>query len=389
MTDQLRITRLQVKNWRNFKSLDLPLMSRTLIAGPNAVGKSNLLDAVRFLSEVAGPTGGLAAAIDKRGGVGRVRYLNARNHNHGRVLLAITLGDDVSVDRWRYQIEFTRESAGTRRPVVFSEVVERDGERVVNRPDEADVRDRELLIQTALEQVARNHDFRTVNEFLARVRYLHLVPQLIRDPARVQPVPGDPFGSDFLDRVASATKHHRERSLRLIRDALRIAVPQLDSLDLERDVTGRPHLIARYKHWRPNAARQDERDFSDGTLRLIGLLWSLIDGQRSPGVVLLEEPELSLHGAIAARLPAMLAKAQSKGGSQVLLTSHSFDILTDEGLGLDEVVLLRPGDEGTTATRLTDDEEAVELVGSGALSVADIVRARTEPSSLDDLTAAI
>lgn len=388
MVDELRITRLQVKNWRNFKSLDLALMPRTVVVGPNAVGKSNLLDAIRFLSEVAAPVGGLAAAVEQRGGLGRIRYLNARNYNHGRVLLAVTLGDHERADRWRYQVEVAG-APGTRRPVVHSEIVELDGEEILQRPDVEDEGDRERLIQTALEQVTRNQDFRAVNDFLGRVRYLHLVPQLIRDPGRVQPATGDPFGSDFLDRVASANKRQLDKSLKLIRDSLRIAIPQLDSLDLERDATGRPHLVARYKHWRPNAARQDERDFSDGTLRLIGLLWSLIDGQRRPGVVLLEEPELSLHGAIAARLPSMLARAQAKGGSQVLLTSHSFDILTDEGLGLDEVILLRPGEEGTTATRLADDEEAVQLIEAGALSVADIVRARTEPTALDDLTAAI
>ena len=354
MTTPLRITRLQAKNWRNFKSIDLALSARTVLVGPNAVGKSNLLDAIRFLHEIAAPAGGLAAAVEQRGGLSRARYLNARNHNHGRVLLAVTLGNDEAAEQWRYQIQFTQETTSGRRPVIYSEDVEQDGVNILRRPDEDDEQDRERMVQTALEQVARNQGFREISDFLLRVRYLHLVPQLIRDPGRVQPVSGDPFGSDFLDRIATAPKRQRERSLRQIRDALRIAVPQLDSLELERDVSGRPHLVARYQHWRPSGARQDERDFSDGTLRLLGLLWALIEGQLSPGVVLLEEPELSLHGAIAQRLPAMLAKAQVQGGSQVILTSHSYDILSDEGLGLDEVVLLRPNDEGTTAVRLAD-----------------------------------
>ena len=55
-----------------------------------------------------------------------------------------------------------------------------------------------------------------------------------------------------------------------------------------------PHLEATYEHWRPNAGKQREDQFSDGTLRLIGLFWALLDGEAP---LLLEEPELSLHSA--------------------------------------------------------------------------------------------
>ena len=60
-------------------------------------------------------------------------------------------------------------------------------------------------------------------------------------------------------------------------EALRAAVQQFERLDLERDLTGDRHLYADYKHWRPKAARQNESTFSDGTLRLLGLPWSLAE----------------------------------------------------------------------------------------------------------------
>jgi hypothetical protein len=67
--------------------------------------------------------------------------------------------------------------------------------------------------------------------------------------------------------------------LRRIAAVLRMAVPQLEALVLERDQgSGIPHLKGLYKHWRPKAGWQTEEHFSDGTLRLLGLLWVFLDG---------------------------------------------------------------------------------------------------------------
>lgn len=51
------ISRIVLKNWRNFRSIDIRLTERVFIVGPNAAGKPNLLDAVRFLRDIAKPGG--------------------------------------------------------------------------------------------------------------------------------------------------------------------------------------------------------------------------------------------------------------------------------------------------------------------------------------------
>jgi predicted ATPase len=129
-----------------------------------------------------------------------------------------------------------------------------------------------------------------------------------------------------------------EGSLRNIEKALTIAVPQFKSFEYKEE-NGRPHLEAVYDHWRPRAGKQREDQFSDGTLRLIGLLWSL---QESDNLLLLEEPELSLNGAIVKKIPAMIHRLQKPRKRQVILTTHSTDLLSDRGIGLDEIILLNP-----------------------------------------------
>ena len=77
-------------------------------------------------------------------------------------------------------------------------------------------------------------------------------------------------------------------------------MPQFTDLQATMDDSGTPHLIGSYTHWRPHAAKQNESQFSDGTLRLLGLLWTVFEGS---GPLLLEEPELSLHPEVVRRLP--------------------------------------------------------------------------------------
>jgi predicted ATPase len=381
----LRITHLELKNWRNFKHVDVDVRKRLVIVGPNASGKSNLLDAVRFLRDLSQPGGGFQEAVQRRGGLARVRNLAARNFNHGHVLIRVQLGDDEQPNQWEYEVAFRGEPRGLHRPVVTQERISHLGRLILNRPDDDDQGDVDRLTQTALEQVNANRDFRAVADFLASVRYMHLVPQMIREPARASNGGEDPFGGDFLARIRRTPDATRSKRLARIGRLLQAVIPQLDELDHVTDDEGRSHLEARYQHWRGHGARQDERDFSDGTLRLIGLLWALLETGRAAGPLLLEEPELSLHSEVVANLPTLLARAGGRAG-QVLLSSHSREILQDPGLGLDEVLLLTPGTEGTVARLLCDDDDVVQRISDLGMNLDEVVLPMSAPADIAQLS---
>lgn len=382
---EMRLTRLSFKNWRNFKSVDVSVGDRLFVIGANASGKSNLLDGLRFLRDVADTGGGLQYAIEVRGGLKRVRCLAARNFNYGRVGLELELRDPSAETVWKYELHLTAEPRGRRRAMVAKETVQMNGEVILDRPDQDDGEDAERLTQTALEQVNANRRFRTIAEFLGGVRYRHLVPQIIRDPEQSQKSQKGPFGEDFLVTVADTADRTRESRLRKVNSALQAAVPQIDALRLTRDSAGVPHLQARYQHWREQGAWQDERDLSDGTLRLIGLLWTLQEkSSKTNRIILLEEPELSLHSAVVRRLPAVLSRVARRDGPQVILSTHSAEILSDPGLGLDEVVVLSPDTEGTTAQMASEIEGAARFVDV-ELNLHEILESQTRPARLDQL----
>jgi len=366
----VRFTRIELHNWRNFLTVDVSLQQRVFLVGPNASGKSNFLDAFRFLRDIAAPEGGLRRAVQEtRGSVSLVRSLYARRYPK----VVVDVDVDLDGEAWGYRLEFTQDNQ--KRPVVSKEVVRHAGQVVRERPDARDEQDPELLIQTHLEQVNVNKEFRPLQEALARTQYLHIVPQIVRDPKRYQGGPDDPFGGDFLEQLARTPKKTLDSRLKKITDALRVAVPQLGSLTLKRDAAGRPHLEGRYEHWRPNAGWQDETQLSDGTLRLLGLLWKLLE---STAPLLLEEPELSLHPAVVRHIPAMMARVTRKSGRQILVSTHSADLLADEGIAPEEVLLLTPSNEETRVTLASDDEQIRALLEGGAV-MADAVLPRTAP----------
>jgi ABC-type multidrug transport system ATPase subunit len=160
-----------------------------------------------------------------------------------------------------------------------------------------------------------------------------------------------------------------------------VAVPHHNKIELWRDVRGTPHLRGRCDHWRPQGAWQTEEQFSDGTLRLMGLLWAMME---TGGPLLLEEPELSLHSEIVRFLPQMFARAQRRTEKQLILSTHSPDLLRDDGIGLDEVLLLRPGAEGTEVTAANAFSDIRELL-EGGLTLAEAVIPKTRPEKADQL----
>lgn len=379
----MRISHIELHSWKNFRRVSVGLPERVFLVGANASGKSNFLDAVRFLRDIAAPGGGLQRACNDRGGVSKIRCLAARQDPD--IGLSVDLAENGKT-LWRYEIKFNQQQRGHRLPILTREAVFKNGKLLLERPDDEDRADPLRLTQTALQQINLNAAFREIAQFLDKVLYLHLVPQIIRGGGEWIGNGGlaEAYGRNFLERLAKTNQKTRNARLRRIREALTIAVPQFADLKLEPDESGVPHLIGMYKHWRPHAVRQDEKQFSDGTLRLLGFLWALQEGE---GPLLLEEPELSLHSGIVRRLPHLIYRAQrgrKRARRQVILSTHSAELLSELGIGGEEILMLIPDTEGTQVKPAASVPEIRQLLEEG-MSAADAVIPHTEPEHASQL----
>ena len=215
------VSHLHLKNWRNFQAVDVPLRNRVFLAGPNASGKSNLLDAFRFLRDIVKRGGGLQQAIEERGGLSKIRCLAARREPD--VAIEVSLADAGGQPYlWKYAIGIKQQQGGARLPVLVYERIWNSDGQILDRPNESDANDPMRLTQTHLEQISANENFRSLAKFLESVSYLHLVPQLVRNPrAFTGPgIAGDPFGRSFLERVVSTPANIRRSRLHKIERAL-------------------------------------------------------------------------------------------------------------------------------------------------------------------------
>lgn len=378
------VSHLKVRNWRNFPLIDVDLQSRQFVVGPNASGKSNLMDVFRFLRDITKiEGGGLQKAVADRGGMTKIRNLAARRDPD--IAIEVRFSDPVNGrETWRYELGLKQQARGNRHTLITYERVSRNEVVILDRPNEDDHEDIVRLTQTYLEQITANREYRDLARFFQTITYHHLVPPLLRhtDLIRGRTLEGDPYGQDFLEKIAREHERTRRARLSRIEQVLKVAVPRLEQLEFIRDQeTGRPHLQALYAHWRPRAGFQREDQFSDGTLRLIGMLWALLEGD---SLLMLEEPELCLHTGIVNRLAALIMRMQRNTGRQVLISTHSAALLSDPDIEREEVLLLKPVLEGSEAVVAGDARDALFLLEWDATG-DQVTFERTHAENLDQL----
>lgn len=382
----LYISKLRLFNWKNFHECELDLTKRCFIIGANASGKSNLLDALRFLRDIAKQGGGLQSAVEQRGGVTKIRCLAARQRTDISIETELR---DIETDElcWTYGLKIKNVGGGIMKnhAAVLEEKVfsQKDGKSVVNRTEWTGNEDNDTLKYTHLEQTTANKDFRVIRDTFADIEYLNVVPQLVRESGSAVLTTGkeDYYGRNFLNRLSKLPERTRKSYLRKINDVLRTVVPQMDELSFVRDEMGVPHIEARYKHWRDKGSKQNETAFSDGTLRLIGFLFAMLDGN---GIILLEEPEINLNSGVVEQLPEFIARMQRNKKRQVLVTTHSYDMLSSVGIGTAEVAVLETSPEGTKVSSLSEIPSLQAAVDAG-FSIADAAIPAIKPSTANEM----
>ena len=355
MHDSRLITRVVIRNYKSIAACDLRLGPLSIFVGPNGSGKSNFLDALRFVSEALGYT--LDHALRGRGGINDVRRRSSGHPTHFAIRLEFRLWSGQT-GYYAFRIGAKRQGAYSIQeeecyvwnpshpvePKSFYNIEDGNLTKASFSPVPAIPRDRLYLVN-----VSGFEAFRPVYDSLSGMGFYNLNPDRIRELQAPDPaVLLNRDGSNLATVLAHLTAQSPEAKRR-IEEYLAKVVPGVtgveaetigprETLEFRQDVKGARHP------WRFLAA-----NMSDGTLRALGVLVALFqspaNGNQRYRLVGIEEPEVALHPAAAGVLTDSLQDASMH--SQVLITSHSSDLLDDPEIS-DEAIFAVVAEHGDT-----------------------------------------
>ena len=369
---RFQITKVWARNFRSIADASLNLGQITVLVGPNASGKSNVLDILRFVKDAL--RFDLEAAISIRYGFDAISRRTTDSLSQeleiglsATVSSSPNLGDTLRIDYgftlapdsgggYRVNVEYATvypsdqdnpdpvvfkiENGSLTSPVSPSRYNDTRSRQWQEDDDTSAFDTQELSLRRVVRPWApgRFQDLpeddetfftfaRPVEILLRRIasmRFYHIFPNTIREPQRL----GNPYPLDEDAGNLASVLRDFDRGPRGIIDRLKRSLGRLvpGVSDLEITSAG-GYLVVRLKHeTAPGGGWIDLSQESDGTIRLLGLLTALHQ-RRVPPLTLIgiEEPELTVHpGALTALADELKERSRS---SQLIVTTHSPDLI--------------------------------------------------------------
>lgn len=394
---------LTLKDWKSFGDLDnrLELSPLTLLVGPNASGKSNALDALRFLQ---------GAALDyPLGDVLRGRWEGQREiwpAIRGQVVEAargertcfelttewdigelalehqieVDTRNDVLLDAERVMGPNQKYAFDTHAPALISNAGRQAGgvihaalrsNRRGKPVSEKYFASRSLLGQiapVAHVQETAIEETRTVQRALRNVVFMDILPSRMRD---YKPEHAHVLGTsaeNISPKLKVMSEEQREDVVGWLGE---LCAPNLT--DISFDTTKLKEVMFFLEEGGDN--KISARSVSDGTLRFLGLVTALLAADEH-SLIVLEEPDVGLHPARIHLLARLLEQTTKDRKLQVIATTHSPILLAHlSPEPLSNVVALGRAEDGTTIAKklgalphfstLRDSKQLDHLISTG------------------------
>lgn len=371
------VSRVKIRSYKSIGECDVELKRLTVLVGRNGSGKSNFLDALRFVAD--GLVSSLSHAIKSRGGIEEVRRRSTGHPRNVSIELQLNLTDYRTA---RYGFEITAKSRGAfgvkaEYLRIWRPNGEVDAEFKVENGQLIDA-DSDGMPPVAIDRLylvnaAGLPKFRPVYDALSAMGFYNLNPQAMKDLQ-------SPDAGEILSReggnVASVIARlavENQAAEQRIKEYLRNIVPGITdvnrvSLGPKETLEFRQQIDRSKDAWRFHAA-----NVSDGTLRALGILIAVgqLSEQHAPvRLVGIEEPETALHPASTRALMDALREASVH--TQVVITTHSPDLL-DALDPLEDQLLVVQADRGKTSIARVD-RASLETIRGHLQTAGDLLR---------------
>jgi len=361
--------KLTIGHFKSIERAEISFGMINVLVGNNGSGKSNLIDALRFLKDAV--SNGLDRAVSDRHGIVSIRQWSPTRPF--RIHLGIEFADDdnsggyeLAIESGKGEFSVWSEQAHSKTKVTFiAPPFDQETEKVTTSFEKTEIERRntgEIKLTTSsiqiddesdltpeeafafIESDTASHDFKTSQSdetiFVAIPLY-YQTNNLRRQISNFQAysiypntlrLPQEPSNETYLTpegrNLASLFKRMRKTKAGLeaiaqITESMQLIVPHLDRISIL-NVGG--YLVPQFHIMEPNNKGHifNVSQMSDGTLRILGLLTALYQQPR-PAVIALEEPEQTVNPGIL-RVLAEAIKEVSRS-TQVFVTTHSPNLL--------------------------------------------------------------
>jgi predicted ATPase len=374
------LRRVVLNNFMSIARCQLDLQSLNFLVGQNGAGKSNFLDALRFTADALNTS--LEHALRERGGIGEVRRRSAGHPTNFGVRLEWSL---PSGDHGIYAFRIGAKPQGAFE-VQHELCVGCSGSDPLAPPVKYEIRAGEIIECTLptrpaaasdrlfLVAVSGQPEFRPLFDALLRMGFYNFNPDVIRELQ--SPDPGEVLASDGRN-LASVLKRLADQpggQLDRLVERLGKIVPGITGVNhkpvgKKETLEFRQRMAGSREAW-----RFDAENMSDGTLRALGVLVALFQPPATDGrpvrVVGIEEPETALHPGAAKVLRSALFEASRH--TQIIVTSHSPDLLDDKEITPEYLISVASKDGATILGRV--DEPSRSSIRDRLFTAGELLR---------------
>lgn len=385
------VTRLRASNFRSIETIDLELGRLNVFVGQNGVGKSNIIDVLRFVRDCL--TRGVDQALLDRGGLGAVRR-NGRQVTDSEITIElecavgrhdVAYGFSLAPDRrteYKVSVEHLRvrdtesDAVNADYRLSYGRWPKPTTSRQLYAYPDSDLHLPSVWWLQADEKVDDTGlAVAATIERLAEMSFYNISPENLRAPQQVlSETPFDEKGRN-LAAVLRAVKQGNGAELNDIEGALARLVDGLRSYDIHnvgsylvtKLLYEFPHLATTGDQPPMTRLASDLAQESDGTLRILSILAALYQ-QPSRTLVVIEEPEINIHPGALGVIADLLHEASLR--SQVLVTTHSPDLI--EHFSPDVLRVVEKSDGVTHAGPVAHDQQ--EAIRKMLFSTAEIMK---------------
>jgi predicted ATPase len=367
------LRRFAVQNYKSIARCDVALRPLTVIVGRNGAGKSNFLDAMHFIADALLTS--LDFAVRSRGGMESLRPSGIERESR------LAFRFELTVSQGSATYELVLESRNAHFSVEFESLRVTSADEVPLASFHRSKKDVETILsgkQVASQPVAPNRlylggggwysPFLSAYYGLLSMAFYNLSPNAMKE---LQSPDSDVLLRRDGSNIASVIAYLEEKkphALRRLMDYLATIVPEIESVQ---QVRLGPKETLYFRH-RSQTSPLYAASMSDGTLRVLGALAAVaqdVDGAPAR-LVAIEEPEAALHPAATAAL--MDALREATGDTQVIVTSHSPDLLDQVDPETDALLIAEWRDGGTVIAGI--DQASREAIRKHLYSAGELLR---------------